>query len=188
MGKRKRTKRVFPIRYASDFINVYQGPNRAKLAEYHNTVRSTKGPRHNAEPIRNNTFTQKVPKTKGKTAPLHDDHVPDKEKIGWDTSEQHTQLVPKVAVQNKLREIRTMEEVWHGLTKQGVDQFHGVTLVNVPGFEVKKWFCGNRFFFTRRNGLVVERSVVYPARVLAETAWERHRVQWDEVFIIKSAD
>jgi hypothetical protein len=81
-----------------------------------------------------------------------------------------------------------MEEVWTSIWKQGVDQFHSINLVKLEGFEVKLWFCGNRFFFTRqRTPSIVEKSVVYPGREIAMTEWRRERVWWRETFVIESA-
>lgn len=60
MGKRKRGKRAHLKRFASDYINVYQGPNPTKLAEYHNAVKTVSGPKNNSEPVLDNSFTRPV--------------------------------------------------------------------------------------------------------------------------------
>lgn len=56
--KRQRMRRAHLKRFASDFINVTKAPNPDKIAELHQTVRSTRGPKTNMEPVMENSFTR----------------------------------------------------------------------------------------------------------------------------------
>lgn len=115
--KRRRTKRSFPVRYASDYINVTQRPRHLvydpeamegdKWFDNASRVRTVVGPKNNKEPKFNNTFMQPIPPTKGR---LHHSH--------FDAAKQayvEAEPTPRMEVQAILRKWESKDGRLHGI-------------------------------------------------------------------------
>lgn len=149
MGKKKRVKRAYLKRYASDFINVLQGIDQAKLRTYHERVESVSGPKNNVSPIKNNTWTQKVPVSK----------------------------IPPIG--RLEAEIKILYNNWNGDRHQGFNTFSAyTTLVNGKHHKIRLFSSNNHFFFEEEKLGVIRRSKIYTGRQRAMWFYDNCRIEW----------
>ena len=184
MSKRKRRgKRLFPKRYTSDYINTTQRPQVLMFKkgednsqggdrwfDNHGRVRTAVGPKHQREPIKNNTFMQKVPATKGR---LH--HSIEEQ------DEKGTYLVE--AAQTPL-EAMAVRRVWASKLRAG----HGIAEFNFMFYSegqvrlLELGFTGPKWLWRQTNkGLgQVRVSEIYGSRERAVLALQEDRIFWDD--------
>jgi len=183
MSKRKRGKRLFPKRYASDYINTSQRPQVLMFKkgedntqggdrwfDNHGRVRTNVGPRHQREPIRNNTFMQQVPQTKGR---LHHSEVQYDEKGEFLVEAAQTP-----------REAMEVKRVWASQFRsgQGIAEFHFIPMYEGPERILDLGFSGQKWLWRQTHKVLgqVRVSSIYASRDRAVLALEEERILWDE--------
>jgi len=177
---RGKNKRLFPRRHSADYINVYQGPNRAALGEYHARVQTTSGARWDMEPRLSNSFMWAIPDQKGSLRKLV---------FVDDLGVKHTSQTAKADRVDRQHEIWNEEltvplqprNTWQGPRHQGISEWHGVKLFEDKerGRSFSMWFSGQRYFFLKflTTTKVILQSVVYPSRADAMFAWENTHIK-----------
>lgn len=180
MGKR-RSKRLFPVKYASDYINTNKGIDIVKVDAHQifqnkNRIRSTVGRGAGTTPVLNNTFTQPIPATKHISAydPEHDVYIPSPRRITLE-AKMHSSILSDRS-QTFLQNL----EHWTGtLRMSGYVQWN---YFKVGGLRL--YFQGNKWVFVN----IVERelfySKTYDCKATAMEAHKRGKIFWADVYIL----
>jgi len=170
---------VFPVRYASDYINVTQKPRHLvvrpddpegdKWFDNHSRVRTTVGPKHEKELVLNNTFMQEIPKTKGRL--LHS---------FFDDAKQaliHAEPTPKMQIK---KEVTILERLWASVNgnKHGIDVFHHMIYAKYQGTTMKLFFSGNLWCWVKETETEYKASCFYGGKERAERALKENRIIW----------
>lgn len=176
MAKRK-SKRLFPKRFASDFINTYKGADQSKIEAFdifknRQRVSSTVGPSSNALPKLNNSWTRNIPETKH----LSTRHIDE-------TGKEHYIPTPRLlALHSKLQERLTQDgvEFWQGsLRYQGFEYGYHRIVLRTDTYDVLHYMCGNKGViikhFKEENRIIYSR--VY-GRQEALDKFEKGKVYW----------
>lgn len=169
MGKRKRTKRLFPRKFASDYLNVLSGVDPVKTAAYEiyqnrARVKTTTGGRANASHVKNNTFMQQIPPTiTSVPAGVHMNN-------------------PRTAVAKRIDQVKErVVDVWQGDKHQGFIEFiRGPLLSDWKGVKVYLWFTGNYYKIIKTGPTFQATSATYTGREQAERVWLSDKIQWIE--------
>lgn len=178
MGKRKRFgKRAYLNRFSQ--MRVPSRVDSAKVSEYNGNCQSISGPRNQALPILNNTFTQEVPQTGHHMQQAMQERLPENaQRIG-------DRLYVKDD-KGKLREVEMegvrppraeIHKAWKSATLQGFDTFRFPVLkATCPAFTVYMLMNGNNRVFHKvlKDGSEL-RSHIYP-RDVAERVFETNRI------------
>lgn len=184
MAKRNKERRAHLKRYASDYINTTQGPralvtdrtkpgeilgSTKKLTEkekFQNTnvdqwfafqdrVKTTAGPKHDREPILNNTFMQPIPDQKNPFRAKH----------------------PKQKVAEQLHVL------WQGDRNQGFDTYNCVAVLHcnpTTGWKVSLYRNADTYFIQEEDEKKIKRSIFY-TRDKAIRADATSKITWVQV-------
>lgn len=194
------SRRIFPIRYVSDYINVYQGPNRDSLAVLHKTVRTVRGRRDQKEPVENNTFMKRIPPTRGRVEEVWFD-----EENGIFRKAEPTPLEDKRRNSAKTERIvksylkagkswlmtsdhNRLVRLWQteNGSKWGIDTMHHFKIYVDPQFgSMKLFFGGKDFRFVEEIGAKGFLSIAYRNKQQAMDHLMMGSIRWvGEVFIL----
>lgn len=73
-------------------------------------------------------------------------------------------------------------KLWQGIRRQGMSEFHSITLEQGKWNKVQLFFSGSEFIVVETKGMqnIVRRSIIYRTRDLALRAHERGNVIWEQ--------
>jgi len=189
MAKR-RVKKSHLKRYASDYLNVLKGVDPVKVRSYHifnnrQRVASAVGRANEKLPIHyynkdgkfvcENSFTQQIPNTKG--IPIFGitedgDIYP----VGTKTPRDEYEAKKRSEVVITLDNIHL---VWQSeLRGQGIEEFFGVTILDLEGYKLKLLRSGTRCLWVEEEIGVTRISRIYGTKMRAMKDYEYNRIRW----------
>lgn len=203
MGRRKRrgAKRVFPAKFASDFINTTQkarflviddsDPEGDKWFDNHSRVRTTAGPKTDKLPLPNSTFveTRKTivrilrrgqdgvvrPVDAPRTVPMTREIPPTRGRAHHSYFDEDKQALVE-AEQTPLEVVKLRISELRG---QGWEEYHFILFSEWNGRRLELGFSGAKWIWRQTLEGKVRISAVYGGRQRAELALRENRIIWE---------
>lgn len=183
MSKRKRHKRLFPRRYASDFINTYQGIDQSKVAAYdllnnRQRVANTKGRRDQVEPVLNNTFMQDIPERRKLRA------YDDEKKVWIDNprsdavEKKHLELRKEQLHKERKALITSLYATWQSKNMQKVVEYSCQILEQIGRYNLCLYFAGTEFILVLETEDTRMISRTYRSREEAMGKKADNKISW----------
>lgn len=174
---KKRNKRLFPRRMASDYINTNRGIDTNKTQSYdflnnRSRVRSTKGRRGETEPVLGNTFTKEVPETVSKQQ-FFDEDV-----NAWRPTPRRAAMIKAINQTKKGELLLAIYAVWAGQRHHGIVEFQHKYIREWEDYKLILYFAGEEFIFVQETKDKRWISRTYASYLEAMRMYNTKRIVW----------
>jgi hypothetical protein len=209
--KRRRHKRLFPVKMASDYINVTQRPRNLIISDkdpegdkwFDNNarVKTVIGPKSDKEPLTENTFVEKkkvkvreIETRYGKTfyvdrirlKPVEREIPETKGRLLHSYFDKEKNAIVHADATPKM-EVQQLERLWASKlgAGHGIDRFNFMVHSEFRGRVLKLGFSGELWVWLEETPTQMRRSAFYGGRVKAERALRENRVYWEVPWKLK---